>query len=570
MKTLRFITPILSIFLLSLLIIACQDYLQIPENNEIPINSRCSTTKATLPFNLNKFNTINRNDTKSSSSDTIIFSLDSSMLNWNNASQINRDNGLVFTQIPFNFNDTPIFAAISDKIETLSKHTVPLKSFYIIAEDCFNNEKMEYIATMIATKKYYEENNEYDFLNMQNYSGIVLYSDSTGTIFKTSSVNQGIINEITLTHTHSPNSTYIGFYNNNAVITKSQEDTGYDLGTLNAIFITADRDNKSGDKIKIGRHPESISQETPEKVVDYTDKPNLGGIMLNEYTLTIIAAGCHNESQTITASQGKSIKVIAENPSDTCIFMHWEYDSDIISNNRTVSVTINNNTCIVAKYIGASSGICFDLAQLASDTLLKANINSLLDSTMRDSFEHGYKLCSNGTKIYGKGTDEYLKYSGNSDQTYTERYHTHPPDSTTFCGGADIWTLYCMVYKNQIREEDIPNFRYGMIAYNTSGFHEVHIIKITDKTKLLQFLNSYDKDTFKKRFETEAFKSHGYDDILLRYTRMLNNMGLSLTRGKFSADYTYNSSAFIRWHKIDYRTENDTTKILINDCKTFN
>ena len=48
-----------------------------------------------------------------------------------------------------------------------------MKSFYIVAEDCFNNKKIDYIVTMVPTKKFYEDDNDFDFLNMSNFSGVV-------------------------------------------------------------------------------------------------------------------------------------------------------------------------------------------------------------------------------------------------------------------------------------------------------------------------------------------------------------------------------------------------------------
>ena len=147
----------------SLLIYACKDYITMPERTD-KLTKKYSSFNSILPINLDEFNILPKDLTKSSFTDSVSFSLDSSMLNWGEASQVNRNNGLVFTQIPFYFNDSSAFAAISDNIEYLHENKVPLKSFYIVAEDCFNNKKIDYIVTMVPTKKFYEDDNDFDFL----------------------------------------------------------------------------------------------------------------------------------------------------------------------------------------------------------------------------------------------------------------------------------------------------------------------------------------------------------------------------------------------------------------------
>lgn len=120
-----------------------------------------------------------------------------------------------------------------------------------------------------------------------------------------------------------------------------------------------------------------------------------------------------------------------------------------------------------------------------------------------------------------------------------------------------------------------------MVAYNTGGFHEVHILKITDKEKLLSYFNEYKPisnniydirkavDNFKNFYEPHLFKNIDYDKILLTYTQLLENMGLSLTKGNFSADSTYNSSGFIRWKKIEIKTDNGIPELYTNSCSNL-
>ena len=77
---------------------------------------------------------------------------------------------------------------------------------------------------------------------------------------------------------------------------------------------------------------------------------------------------------------------------------------------------------------------------------------------------------------------------------------------------------------------------------------------------------------FKSFFEPMVFRKDvtDYDKILLKYTSLLNEMGLSLTRGRFSADSTHNSSGFIRWNKIGIKENNDSTELNTIDCKSIN
>ena len=526
--------------ILSLCIYACKDYIEMPVIAEESAKG-IFKSKGILPINLDEFNILANNETKSSFTDTVTFSLDSSMLNWGKASQVNRDNGLVFTQIPFSFNDSSVFAAISDDMETLDENKVSLKSFYIKAEDCFNNVQIDYIVTMVPTREYQVHNVEYDFLNMQGYSGIVFYSDTIGRVFKINALKDGIINRVSLSkETEIDNPKYVGFYSNDRTITKSDQDPVFDGGELLTIVIYADSQNTGGygDIIIIGKTPESDNQgEKPEEVIGHTDKLVLGGgtdttALQNEYTLFVKFKGCCGESeQIIVAPIGNSISVTAKDfSSDTCIFMHWEGPNDILSNNRSISLTISESTTITAYYMGKSKGDCFDLAKIASDTKMKTILKTILDSTQIDSKEHGFKMRSDSSKLYRKGTEDNLKYPKETGKTYIQRFHTHPSGSK-FCSGADIWCIFDMINENQIKDEDIDTFRYGMIAYDTlgKGEHTIHIINIDDKNKLMNYFdqlisNFQDNIPLAKKSFTSSFNDalkniSSYEEKTLFYTK---------------------------------------------------
>lgn len=571
----------------SLLIYACKDYITMPERTD-KLTKKYSSFNSILPINLDEFNILPKDLTKSSFTDSVSFSLDSSMLNWGEASQVNRNNGLVFTQIPFYFNDSSAFAAISDNIEYLHENKVPLKSFYIVAEDCFNNKKIDYIVTMVPTKKFYEDDNDFDFLNMSNFSGVVFYSDSCGNIFKINSMINGIINRVNLSQESVvENPRYVGVYSNETASTKSDQDPVLNGGELLTIVIYADNQSSGGygDIIIIGKTPESDNQgEKPEEVVDHTNKPPLGGgsdssALLNQYTLTVKFKGCYQEPDiTIDVPIGKSVSVTAKDfSSDTCVFMHWEGPLDILSNNRSISLTISESTTITAYYMGKSKGDCFDLAKIASDTKMKTNMKAIIDSTHRDSIEHGFKMRSDSSKLYGKGTGDKINYPKETGKTYIQRFHTHPSGSK-FCSGADIWCIFDMINENQIKEEDINDFRYGMIAYDTSGKgeHTIHIINIADKNKLMNYFdqlisNFQDniplaKKSFTSSFNDDLNNISSYEGKTLFYTKTLNEIGLSISKGDYTNNITSNSSAVIYWNKLNIKTKNGTEMIDFKDC----
>ena len=587
MKTTPRIIISFAAVILSLCIYACKDYIETPVIAEESAKG-IFKSKGILPINLDKFNILANNETKSSFTDTVTFSLDSSMLNWGKASQVNRDNGLVFTQIPFSFNDSSVFAAISDDMETLDEYKVSLKSFYIKAEDCFNNVQIDYIVTMVPTREYQVHNVEYDFLNMQGYSGIVFYSDTIGRVFKINALKDGIINRVSLSkETEIDNPKYVGFYSNDRTITKSDQDPVFDGGELLTIVIYADSQNTGGygDIIIIGKTPESDNQgEKPEEVIGHTDKLVLGGgtdttALQNEYTLSVKFKGCCGESeQIIVAPIGNSISVTAKDfSSDTCIFMYWEGPNDILSNNRSISLTLSCNTTITAYYMGKSKGACFELAKIASDATMKANMKAIIDSTHLDSIEHGYMMRSDGSKLYGKGTDSTLRYDKESGQTYIQRFHTHPK-GTKFCSGADIWTIYDMLRNQQIRDDDIDNFRYGMIARDTlnKGEHTIHIIKIVDKNKFENYFTPFIINSnnnfmsagpeFIKYFNNLINDEIAYDDKMLTYVKALDNMGLSLSKGEYTNNASQNTSKVIYWSNVTTKSINGTEKPDFETC----
>lgn len=441
---------------------------------------------------------------------------------------------------------------------------------------------------MVPTKKFYEDDNDFDFLNMSNFSGVVFYSDSCGNIFKINSMINGIINRVNLSQESVvENPRYVGVYSNETASTKSDQDPVLNGGELLTIVIYADNQSSGGygDIIIIGKTPESDNQgEKPEEVVDHTNKPPLGGgsdssALLNQYTLTVKFKGCYQEPDiTIDVPIGKSVSVTAKDfSSDTCVFMHWEGPLDILSNNRSISLTISESTTITAYYMGKSKGDCFDLAKIASDTKMKTNMKAIIDSTHRDSIEHGFKMRSDGSKLYGKGTRDKINYPKETGKTYIQRFHTHPSGSK-FCSGADIWSIFDMINENQIKEEDINDFRYGMIAYDTlgKGEHTIHIINIADKNKLMNYFYEFGiqyqndeeitKNEFHKFFNKEIDKGTSFDEKLLTYTKMLHQMGMSLNIGNYTNNITSNSSTVIYWNKLNIKTKNGMELIDYKDC----
>ena len=65
----------------SLLIYACKDYITMPERTD-KLTKKYSSFNSILPINLDEFNILPKDLTKSSFTDSVSFSLDSSMLNW--------------------------------------------------------------------------------------------------------------------------------------------------------------------------------------------------------------------------------------------------------------------------------------------------------------------------------------------------------------------------------------------------------------------------------------------------------------------------------------------------------
>lgn len=221
----------------------------IKEEEKILPEDKTYTTVAAdilrLPVNLSAYNLLTPNpglwpQTKSEYDTTSALPVDS-LINWNKALQISSEDGIVYTQIPFLLNESPTYAAIASSRELLQDSIARIKCFYIIFEDCFRNYRQEYIVTMIPTPDQLNKRPDYDFLNKPNFSGAIIYADSTGTYVENKIYQNGLILEAELLAKDSCSTEkfYLSFYQKEQnVLTKSNDNYAWE-DELSCIVVTA-------------------------------------------------------------------------------------------------------------------------------------------------------------------------------------------------------------------------------------------------------------------------------------------------------------------------------------------
>ena len=197
---------------------SCMQHQQLVRKNE----THCiiPSENSFLPVDLQGFFLHNTNSRNSSQTYELIMPPIDSILDWSRAIQKNYSKRRIYTQIPIiDSLYSGCRASIAEHLENLNESLVPIKTFLITYEDCNISKKKRYFVTMIPTPLQIKLRPDYSFLHKPNFSGIIIYSDTTGKYISSDFLDNGLVRsgkilspDSTSTTSEYAYSTYFTFY----------------------------------------------------------------------------------------------------------------------------------------------------------------------------------------------------------------------------------------------------------------------------------------------------------------------------------------------------------------------
>ena len=471
------------------------------------------------------------------------------------AKQISYPDGIVYTQVPFKMNGLNVKGAFSGSRKTISNSIVPIKCFYIRMENCFKQSEEEYIVTMIPSAFQVTSDPDYDFLDKPNFDGIILYSQTDGTYLRTRIYSRGIIEEGRMLQEECEiaDKTYIGFYNATNIRTKTepiQEDT------LITLYVTA------------GRPPRPyVMPDFPQydiflPPISEKEKPPLGGEPIEpgnkpladlECTLIVRQGGCSQQNNFWKCEKGSDIIIQASSPSPDCIFLCWVENDLLLSNRPSVSIKMDKDRSILARYVSQADGGCYRLAKFATDTMLMKQIENIRRQTSNTKKEHSTSKRADGTYYKNKGEEGSIKANFEQGIKYKNRFHTHPV-SNIFTSAADLLSLRVMVKDGLIFNKE--DFIYGTVTDS-----KILCLQIKDLTKFMgyfdritkkeEFIKAYFTNIYEEKF-TNPLKTINAEKADTLYTRILSEMGISIFMGN-----SFEEDGIVKHNWKNYDMENN-------------
>ena len=472
--------------------------------------------------------------TKGGDGDTPYMPPVDSLIDRTKAKQISNLDGIVYTQAPFKSNGTRPMSSFSGNPETLGESVTPLKCFYIRMENCFEQSEEEFIVTMIPSAFQVTSDPGYDFLDKPNFDGIILYSRTDGTYLRTRIYSRGIIAEGCMLSQESgmTDKTYIGFYNLAMPETKTEpvrEDS------LISLYVTAGRPPRPVIK------PDHPQIDIPLPHVYEIEKPEGGGGGGNtenkplpdlECTLIVRQGGCHQNTNVWKCEKGSEILIEASSSSPECIFLCWTENDMLLSNRSSLSIKMDKDRSVSARYVSPADGGCYKLARFATDTMLMKEIEGIRRKTRNTNKEHSTSKRANGTYYKNEGEEGSINTNFEQGVKYINRFHTHPV-SNIFTSAADLLTLRRMVKDGRIH--NMNDFIYGTVTDS-----KVLCLQIKDLTKFLGYFDKITKEEkdllylFRREYEEKfltPLKTINAKKADTLYTRILSDMGISIFMG---------------------------------------
>lgn len=527
-----------------------------------------------LPVNFGEYN--KAKITKSTNGTGYHFNFCREMLDTSQIYQEEVKPGVIYTEIPIKGR---LFCRTTSECINGSSNNddfVRAKMFYVKKEFCVEDSLSERIITMIPTIGYTANYESFSYLNMPNFTGTIITSSLNGDPIDVWGIKKGYIvfgefdkenKDSVFASLEFSDYPYEGV--SNGVNTKSHNMDD----TLDACYVVVKY------TIKYGSIPESYTTT----IIDPSENNNRdlfiplvgGGVLADEeentryYTAIIHNNFCNSESvnNVFYCVKNTDLELKAKSAqNDSCIFFCWKQHNKVLSHRPEITIKMDDNYDITAKYQPIINKSCYELAKLATDTLLDYKIDSLRMFSRSTKYEGGVARREDGSfyNLTG-GTESSISITLEPGVKYSSIFHTHPQNSC-IPSAADI----CALYINLSRYSEQELFRFGIITENV-----VLYLNLVDKDKVtmvdfftnLAKIKGHDKvqDKLYKSYIRRAIKKMGRVDEASRYMVCLeelspffSDIGLSV-----SCSVKDNNGTIPYWYNVSNDSEGE---ILLNEC----
>lgn len=463
--TTSFFRKVMRFFPAVLLLVAC-----VKETGITPSGKKNAVflySRDILPVDLSPYNLLGQ--TKSSAS-FAPFSFSYTLLDSAFTFQEEVKPGIVFTQTPLKGR---LYCSLG---EGGNRSIINARMFHIRYENCLQNKTDEYIVTMIPARE--EGDNPFSFLDMPDFSGIILFSGLSGEFRKMWELGDGGVVNASLQPGDSLTSPvtltfYLPAAGNSLGRTKSPDNPEEDIleldgGTLTeCVVIEVYRRRYPIQGFwELVNYVENSQQPRP----DDPDAPaGGGGPGENEdekdvlYSLTVKSKFCNAQVESSTfyyPKKSEALLFARSSGNDSCIFHCWLNGTALVSTSADLTVKMTRDYTFTAKYQHISNKDCYKLAKFSTDSLLRTKIDSLRKYTYDK--EKGVARRGDGSYYEMKGgTSVNIPPPAEPGIKYSLVYHTHPSQYCCLSPG-DLITLYLMVTKK--RYTTLPDFHFGVVT----------------------------------------------------------------------------------------------------------
>lgn len=499
--------------LASLLLASCVKEIRIVlsgEENAVFLYSR-----DILPVDLSRYNLLGQ--TKSSAG-FAPFSFSYPLLDSASTFQEEVKPGIVFTQ-------TPLKGRLYCSLEEGDNPSVSnARMFHVRYENCLQNKTDEYIVTMIPARE--QRDNSFSFLNMPDFSGVILFSSLSGEFRKMWELGDGgVVNASLQPGDSLIRSGTVTFYapaaGHSLGGTQSPDNPEEDVPVLDGgkltecIVIEVYRRRYPVQGFwELVNYVENSQQPRP----DDPDAPAGGGGPVEEekdvlYTLTVESEFCSGQVESSTfyyPQKSEALLFARSSGNDSCIFHCWLNGTAMVSTSADLTVKMTRDYSFRAKYQHISNKDCYKLAKFSTDSLLRTKIDSLRKYTYDK--EKGVARRGDGSYYQMKGGSSVnIPAPAEPGIKYSLVYHTHPSQYCCLSPG-DLITFYLMITRD--RYTALPDFHFGVI---TNG--GILTLNVSDLQKLKAYFaplisksSEEAKEIINRDMELSVSEMSGSDD----------------------------------------------------------
>lgn len=137
----------------------------------------------------------------------------------------------------------------------------------------------------------------------------------------------------------------------------------------------------------------------------------------------------------------------------------------LLSNRSSLSIKMDKDRSVSARYVSQADGGCYKLARFATDTTLMKEIEGIRRKTGNTHKEHSTSKRANGTYYKNEGEEGSINTNFEQGMKYINRFHTHPVFNI-FTSASDLLTLRSMVKDGRIH--NMKDFIYGTVTAQKS------------------------------------------------------------------------------------------------------